>query len=360
MSRALVARGPGEDPKIEEIVLPALGPRDVKVKIAAAGVCHSDLSMINGTVRPSYPVVLGHEASGTVVEVGPDVHDLEPGTPVVLNWAPPCRTCWFCLHGEPWLCRAVEGVVSTPGPTLADGSPVDIALGVGAFSEEVVVGRNGVVPIPEGIGLDIAAVMGCAVLTGMGAVRNTADVRSGDSVVVFGLGGIGLSAIAGARLAGASTLIAVDVSEDKAELARAFGATDFLVSDGSVAKSIRKLTSGRGADHAFECVGKPVTIRAAWSSTRRGGQCTIVGVGSVADEVTFHAMELFHFARTLTSSVFGSSDPERDIPILAEHVRSGHVDLSPMITERTDLDGIVDAFKRMESGQGARTLVEFA
>lgn len=358
MVKALVVLESGAEPQVVDVLLPALGQRDVRIGITAAGVCHSDLSMVNGTITPKFPVVLGHEASGTVLEVGDQVHDLELGTRVVLNWAAPCRTCWFCLNAEPWLCCAVEGVVSRPGGTLVDGTPIHVALGVGAFAEQTVVPRSSVVLLPDGIEADIGAVMGCAVLTGMGAVRNTADLRSGQSVVVFGLGGIGLSAIAGAKLAGATTIIAVDISHAKAELATALGATDFLISDATVPKSVRKLTGGRGADHALECVGKAATIRAAWSSVRRGGKCTVVGVGRVSDEVTFNAMEIYHFSRTLTSSVFGSCDPERDIPVLSDHVRSGTVDLGRLISHRTDLHGVPEAFARMQAGEGARTLVE--
>lgn len=359
MVKALVAREIGVEPEVVDVVLAPVGRDDVRVAIAAAGVCHSDLSMLNGTITPTFPVILGHEASGTIVEVGADVVDLEVGARVVLNWAAPCRHCWFCLNAEPWLCRTVEGVVSRPGGTLADGTALNMSLGVGAFAEETVVPRASVVPLPDGIGLDVAAVMGCAVLTGMGAVRNTADVRSGQSVVIFGLGGIGLSAIAGAALAGAARIIAVDVSEAKEEAARGMGATDFLVSDPGVPKAVRKLTGGRGADHALECVGKPQTIRAAWSSVRRGGKCTVVGVGRLSDEVAFNAMEIYHFARTLTSSVFGSCDPDRDIPVLAGHVLSGTLDLAGLISHRTDLHGVSDAFDRMKAGQGVRSLVEF-
>ncbi|MBS1885477.1 MAG: zinc-binding dehydrogenase, partial [Actinobacteria bacterium] len=304
--------------------------------------------------------VLGHEASGFVLECGAAVSDLEQGAPVVLNWATPCRHCWFCLNGEPWLCRRVEGVVSVPRGRLADGGPLNVSLGVGAFAEQTVLPRASVVPLPEGLPMDVAALMGCAVLTGLGAVRNTARVRPGESVAVFGLGGIGLSAIVGARLAGADPIVAVDVNESKAAAALGLGATDFVLYEEKVARRLRELTGGRGVDHAFECVGKSATIRAAWSSTRRGGACVVVGVGPVSDEVRLNAMEIYHYARNLTSSVFGSCDPDRDIPVLTSLVASGRIDLAPLISHRTDLGGVNDAFARMRAGEGLRTVVEFA
>ena len=355
---AVVAMTPETAPEVVGIQLPPVGPGDVRVGIAAAGVCHSDLSMINGTIAPSFPVVLGHEASGVVLEAGAEVGDIGGGTPVVLNWAAPCRACWFCLNAQPWLCRRVEGTISTPGGTLADGTPLHVSLGVGAYAQETVVPRAAVVPLPDGVALDAAALMGCAVLTGLGAVRNTANVRSGESVAIFGLGGIGLSAVIGARLSGASRVIAIDVNDAKSAAARAVGATDFLLYDEKIARAIRALTDGRGADHAFECVGKSETIRAAWSSTRRGGNCVVVGVGRRSDAVHLSAMEIYHYARTLTSSVFGSSDPDRDIPVLAGFVRSGAIELEQLISHRTDLHGVSEAFERMRAGEGLRTIVE--
>lgn len=193
----------------------------------------------------------------------------------------------------------------------------------------------------------------------MGAVRNTADVRSGDTAVVIALGGVGLSAVAGLKLAGAGRIIAVDISEDKATAAFAIGATDFVAFSPKLAKDVRRFTNGRGVDHAFECVGKSDTIRAAWTATRRGGQCVVVGVGRTSDTVTFNAMEIYHFARTLTSSIFGSADPERDIPEIAGHILSGRVDLGGLVTHRCELDGVGEAFDRMRRGDGVRTLVRY-
>jgi S-(hydroxymethyl)glutathione dehydrogenase/alcohol dehydrogenase len=359
MVKALVAHEPESKPEVVEVELPVLGPGDLRIGLAAAGVCHSDLSMTNGTVTPKFPVVLGHEASGVVLEVGSAVDDIEVGAPVVLNWAAPCRRCWFCLNAQPWLCRRVEKTVSTPGGKLADGTPLNLALAVGAFAEETVVPRWGVVPLPPGIPADVAALMGCAVLTGFGAVRNSAQVRSGESVAIFGLGGIGLSALVAARMAGAGPIVAIDINPEKEATARALGATDFLLYDDSLPKTIRGLTERRGVDHAFECVGRPETIHTAWSSARRGGKCFVVGVGRRDQAVEISALELYHYARELSGCALGSSDPDRDIPMYCSMIGSGSLDLQPLISHRTDLDGINDAFDRMRAGEGLRTVVEF-
>ncbi|WP_432845164.1 Zn-dependent alcohol dehydrogenase [Amycolatopsis sp. CA-161197] len=359
MVKAVVVREPGAVPEVRDIVLPPVGPADVRVRIAAAGVCHSDLSMVDGTLKPQYPFVPGHEASGIVAEAGAEVTHVKPGDRVVLNWAAACRECWFCQAGEPWLCSTIEGITTLPRGEV-DGEPLNVVLGVGGFAEETVLPGKSVVPLPDGVPLDLAALMGCAVLTGVGAVRNTAKVRSGQSVLVVGLGGIGLCAVLGAKLAGASPIIAVDVSPEKEKLARAAGATHFLLSEEKLAKQVRGLTEGRGADHAFECVGAAATIRTAWSSVRRGGHCTVVGVGRRDQEVVFNPLEIFHFARTLTSTVYGASDPDRDIPVLAEEVRSGELNLESLVTHRISLDEVPEAFDRMRAGQGARSLIRIA
>jgi S-(hydroxymethyl)glutathione dehydrogenase/alcohol dehydrogenase len=358
MVLAVLAHAPESPLELVDIVLPPIGPGDIRVKIAAAGVCHSDLSMVNGTLAPQFPLVLGHEASGEVVETGSAVSRVALGDHVVLNWAPPCRICWFCLHDEPWLCERNTGVTSVDrGARLADGTAVHGVLGLGAFAEEVVVPEDFAVALPPSVPLDVAALLGCSVLTGLGAATHGGHVHAGDSAVVIGLGGVGLSAVAGARLAGADPIVAVDVSVAKEALARRQGATDFLLADQGLAKALRALTGGRGADHVFDCVGSSVTIRQAWSATRRGGRTTIVGVGRRADEVTFNPLELFHFARVLTSSIYGSSDPERDLPRLIGYVQTSKLDLGALVTDRAGLDGVQAAFDRMSSGQGGRTLL---
>jgi len=358
MVQAVVTRAAGAPPSVEEVTLRPLGEADVRVAVAGVGVCHSDLSMADGTLRPSYPLVLGHEASGVVTEAGVAA-GITVGTRVVLNWAVPCRTCWHCTHGEPWLCSTIEGTTGTPGGTLADGSPFEACLGLGAMAEEVVCPGSAAVPVPDGVPLAEAALLGCAVLTGVGAATNVAGVRPGDSVVVIGLGGVGLCAVMGARLAGATTVVAVDTSPGKEPLARAVGATHFLEAAPDLSRQVRALTEGRGADRALECVGQATTIRAAWSSVRRGGTCVVVGVGPKDQQVTFSPLELFHFSRTLTSTVYGNSDPAADLPALAEHVVAGRLDLAALVTDRIDLDGVPAAFERMRRGEGGRSLVEF-
>lgn len=357
--RALVSRGIGEPLVVEDITLPEVGPDSVRVEIRAAGVCHSDLSMVDGTLAPPFPLVLGHEAAGVVIAAGDGVTHVSTGDEVVLNWSPACRRCWHCTHGQPWLCETAAGPAK-PGGTTADGTPVSVTLGLGALAEEVVVPANAVVKVPNGVPPEKAALLGCAVLTGTGAVRNTAAVRAGESVLVIGLGGVGLSVLLAARAAGAGPVIAVDVSEAKRPLAEAAGATDYLVSDERLARAVRGLTDGRGVDHAFECVGRSATIQAAWKSTRRGGQVTVVGMGRKDDLVSLSALEIFHSAKVLRSSVYGAADPDRDVPVLAASVLDSTLDLEPLITDRIDLDGAPAAFERMARGEGGRSVVRFS
>lgn len=354
---AVVLREPGTPARLTEIELLPPGPGQVRVRLAAAGVCHSDLSLARGTLRHEVPMVLGHEGAGTVVRLGPGVTALAEGDPVVLSWAPACRRCWFCARGEPYLCENAAQAQRRGYARLADGAPVHPGLGVGAFAAETVVDATACVPLPKDFPLVEAALLGCAVLTGVGAVRNAARVRPGESVVVIGLGGVGLCAVQGARLAGADPIIAVDPAPDKAELALSLGATDALTPGPALAKQVRALTGGRGADHAFECVGRAETIRAAWSATRRGGRATVVGLGPATEQVSFNALEIAFLARTLSGCMYGSADPATDIPaLLAEH-RAGRLDLGALVTRRVGLADVESAFDQLAAGTGARTLV---
>lgn len=359
MIRAAVLPAIGAPLEITGIELPAPGPGQVRVRLAAAGVCHSDLSLSNGTMRVPVPAVLGHEGAGTVVSVGEGVTHVAPGDGVVLNWAPSCGTCHPCSLGEVWLCaRALSGAAGIHART-ADGTELHPGLNVAAFAEETVVAANCVLPAPDGVPLTDAALLGCAVLTGYGAVHHSARVREGESVVVFGIGGVGLAVLQSARIAGASRIIAVDVSPHKEELARRAGATDYVVASDTTPKAVRALTDGQGADVAIECVGRPATIRAAWDSTRRGGRTTVVGIGGKDQLVTFNALEIFHWGRTLSGCVYGNSDPARDLPVIAGHIRGGRFDLSMMVTDRIGLEGIPAAFDDMIAGRGGRALVVF-
>lgn len=359
MVRAAVLRTVGEPLRVEDVDIPGPGPGQVRVRLAAAGVCHSDLSLARGTLRQPLPAVLGHEGAGVVAAVGADVAEINVGDRVVLCWAPPCRRCWFCLHREPHLCEHAADPTGRPYATAADGAPLYPGLSTAAFAEETVVPSAAVIPLPDDVPLDSAALLGCAVLTGVGAVLNTARVRAGESVAVLGLGGVGLSVVQGARLAGADGIVAIDPSTDKLARAQRLGADTPLPPGPDLAKAVRVATGGRGVDHAFDCVGAAATIRSAWSLTRRGGHLTIVGIGGKDDQVCFNALELFHFARTISGCVYGSTDPTRDVPRLVEHVRAGRLDLDALITDRIGLDGVESAFAAMAAGVGVRSLVTF-
>ncbi|MFE9554734.1 Zn-dependent alcohol dehydrogenase [Streptomyces sp. NPDC006703] len=359
MVRAAVLPAVGSPLEITEIDLPEPGPGQVRVRLAAAGVCHSDLSLTNGTMRIPVPAVLGHEGAGTVVAVGDGVGSVAPGDRVVLNWAPSCGSCHPCSLGEVWLCvNALNGAAAVYARTTG-GTELHPGLNVAAFAEETVVAENCLLPLPDGIPLTEAALLGCAVLTGYGAVHHSAKVREGETVAVFGVGGVGLATLQSARIAGAAQIIAVDVSPEKEALARIAGATDFVIASEATAKDIRGLTGGQGADVAVECVGRAVTIRTAWESTRRGGRTSVVGIGGKDQQVSFNALEIFHWGRTLAGCVYGNSDPAADLPVLAEHIRSGRLDLGSMVSERIGLDGIPAAFDNMIAGKGGRALVVF-
>ncbi|MGW6737324.1 Zn-dependent alcohol dehydrogenase [Streptomyces sp. NPDC055013] len=359
MVRAAVLPEVGAPLKITDIELPDPGPGQVRVRLAAAGVCHSDLSLSNGTMRVPVPAVLGHEGAGTVIAVGEGVTHVAPGAEVVLNWAPSCGSCHACSLGEVWLCaNALNGAADVYART-ADGTDLHPGLNVAAFAEETVVPAGCVLPLPAGIPLTDAALLGCAVLTGYGAVHHSARVQPGETVAVYGVGGVGLAALQAARIAGAGRIVAVDVSPAKEDLARAAGATDYVVASENTAREIRGLTDKQGVDVAVECVGRAATIRTAWDSTRRGGRTTVVGIGGKDQQVTFNALEIFHWGRTLSGCVYGDSDPARDVPVLAELVNAGRLDLGALVTERIGLEGIPAAFENMLAGRGGRALVVF-
>lgn len=353
--RAALLTEIGAPLRLVDLDLPVPGPGQVRVKVAATGVCHSDLSLARGTLRQLVPAVLGHETAGTVAAVGEGVTSVGLGDRVVLVWAPPCRECWFCSTGEPWLCERSSDAAGSPYARV-EGQDVYPGLSTGGFATETVVAERAVLPVPDNVPLEHAALVGCAVMTGIGAVLDTARVQAGQSVLVTGLGGVGLSVVMGATLAKAARIIVVDRSPEKLALAERLGATDVLEA-GDVAKPVRALTDGRGVDHAFDCVGLAETIRTSWSATRRGGTTTVVGIGGKDQQVAFSALELFHFARTIKGCVYGGADPAILMPRILEHASRGEIDLGALISGTTGLDGIDAAFDEMSRGVGARTIV---
>lgn len=356
--KAVVLRAVGRPTAVEEVALRPLGRREVRVQLAASGICHSDLSLRDGSIPTLLPCTLGHEGAGIVTEVGDDVTNVGPGQHVVLTWLVSCRSCPHCLRGEPQLClHAYDHVYG--GPYADSGGPVWPAMGVGSLAEETLLPAAAVVPVDESLPLDLAALLGCGVTTGVGAVMHTAAVRPGESVLVIGCGGVGLAAIQGARLSGAARIIAADRVATQLPTAVANGATDTI--DASVvdlAAAARDLTSG-GVDHGIEVVGKPATIRAAYDATRRGGKVTLVGAAGTTEEATFPALSLMADGKTIRGSVYGASDPARDIPVLAELAQRGRLDLEALVTRRIGIDDVEVAFTDMTVGRGARSVVCF-
>jgi S-(hydroxymethyl)glutathione dehydrogenase/alcohol dehydrogenase len=357
--RAAVLRQTG-DTELEvrdDIELRAMGPGDVKVRITHSGVCHSDLSAMNGTIPQPPPAVLGHEGAGVVEAVGDDITAVAPGDHVIIAWSPPCWKCKFCVdYKQPQLCFNIMMVM---GGQFRQGDEVVGAMaGAGTFAEYTLVPEQAVVKIDPDIPLEVASLIGCGVMTGAGAALNTAKVTPGSSVIVFGAGGVGISAIQGARIAGASEILAVDVNTDKLEEAKAFGATHACTPD-DVDALKSAITGGDGFDFALECIGKPVTMRAAYDHTRRGGTTCIVGVGRMDETVSFSAFEIFFNEKTFVGSYYGGTDVRSDFHRLLRLYRAGKLDLDRMISRRIKIDEINDAMRRLERGEVVRQVIEF-
>lgn len=358
--RAVVLREIGQPTAVEEIALRPVGRNEVRVQIVASGVCHTDLSVRDGLMPALLPCTLGHEGAGIVAEVGDDVTAVGPGDHVVLTWNVPCRSCPHCLRGEAQLCP--HGLDHAFGEPYAESAAGNVwpSMGAGTLAEQTLVPAAAVVPVDPSLPLDHAALLGCAVTTGVGAVLRTAGVRPGESVLVLGCGGVGLAAIQGARLAGAAAIIAADRAAEQLPAAVINGATDTLdVSVVDLAAAVRDLTGGAGVDHAIEVVGKPATIRAAYDATRRGGTVTIVGAAGTDDTVTFPALSLMADGKTLRGSVYGATDPARDIPVLAGLALRGLLDVEALVTWRCTIDDVETAFADMTAGRGARSVVGF-
>ena len=355
--RAAVVRSVNGECEIIDISIPETSPDHVRVRISAAGLCRSDLSIANGTIPHRLPAVLGHEGAGTVVETGDGVDSVAVGDTVVLNWMPACGMCGHCVRHQPYLCSVASVAGNADYADASDGTVYAAALGTGAFAEEVVVPARAVVRVPDGIPPEQAALLGCTVLTGYGAVHRTAEVRPGESVVVLGTGGVGQAVLQSARLAGAGAVLAVDTDPGREAAAYLHGATDFHVNRVGALRALMKETSAMGADHVIDCVGAPETVRLAWKFSRRGGAVTVVGIGRRSQTVEFNVQDLCTSGRTLRGCVYGNSDPAQDIPLLAEHVRAGRLDLGALVGERIELADLPAAFSGAGIGGTGRTVV---
>lgn len=363
--RAAVLRHPSRPVEIEEVELDPPKADEVLVRVAAAGVCHSDVRHADGDLGPGkWPAVMGHEGAGVVESVGHRVTHVAPGDHVALCFVPACRACRYCLAGKPNLCEIVaehgaRGMLmdGTSRLRLPDGTTLQHGLRTACFAERTVVAAGGAVRIPTELPLWQAALLGCGVVTGMGAVRNVAKVQAGQSVAVVGCGGVGLQVIAAARLAGAHPIIAVDRAPEKLGLAQAQGATHTLdaTQDGSPASTIRALTVG-GVDYAFEVIGRPETIRLAWDAIRPGGTAVVVGLVPDGVEATIPAVE-FLSDKSLVGTYYGSGDPAAELPGLAALALSGDLDLSSVVTQVDGLAGVEAALDRLRRGEGARTVL---
>lgn len=351
------SRPPFESLGIEEVELAGPGPGEVEVAPATACICHSDLSVLTGARPRPVPMVLGHEASGVVTDTGPGVTRFERGQRVVFSFVPSCGHCRFCASGRPALCEP-GNAANQAGRLLTgtqpfhdrDGAALNQHLGLSAFSERTVVAQESLLPVPPDTPLELAALFGCGIVTGVGAVVNTVRVRPGASVAVFGLGGVGLSAVMGARIVGATTIVAVDVAEDKFELAHELGATTTLLASDDIATEVMDATGG-GVDYAFDATGAASVLPKAYAATRRGGTTVIVGLPDPSARVSVSPAELVATERTLQGSYMGSAVPARDLRWLFDAHRAGHLPVERLVGERLELDELPAAFERLHGGE---------
>lgn len=358
--RAAVLESYGKPLTITDVDLAAPQTGEVKVAIKATGVCHSDLSVQQGKLPFPTPCVPGHEAAGVVEEVGDGVRTVAPGDHVVAMWHPMCGQCFYCLRGQTHLCEAGQslGLMADGTSRLSmGGQMVFHGLNAATFADSCVLREYAVVKIPQDIPFDVAAVVGCGVLTGVGAAIHTAEVQPGESVAVLGCGGVGINVIQGARLAGADPVIAIDTVGEKLEMAQRFGATHIVdASQKDAGAEVIGLTE-RGADAAFEVVGAPALQRQVFDMTRRGGRSVFVGVAGLADEVSLPSMFLSLGEKRAIGCYYGSCDPKRDVPRFLKLWRAGKLDLEGLISQKLGLDDVNTAFEDMEAGKVIRTVL---
>jgi len=357
--QGVVARAVGEPVSLETIIVPDPGPGEALVKVQACGVCHTDLHYREGGINDEFPFLLGHEAAGIVEAVGDDVTDVEPGDFVILNWRAVCGNCRSCDRGRPQYCFATHN--ATQKMTLADGTELSPALGIGAFAEKPLVAAGQCTKVDPAASPAAAGLLGCGVMAGIGAAINTGEVGRGDSVAVIGCGGVGNAAVCGSDLAGANTIIAIDIDDQKLKWAKEFGATH-TINAGSedVVEKIRELTGGNGADVVIEAVGLPSTYEQAFFARDLAGTVVLVGVPTPDMKIELPLIEIFGRGGSLKSSWYGDCLPSRDFPMLIDLYLQGRLNLDGFVSETIGLDGVEEAFHKMERGEVLRSVVEIA
>jgi S-(hydroxymethyl)mycothiol dehydrogenase len=354
--KGVIARGKGDPVEVVDVVVPDPGPFEAVVDVQACGVCHTDLHYREGGISDDYPFLLGHEAAGRVSAVGEGVTDVAVGDFVVLNWRAVDGQCRACRRGEPWYCFDTHNA-SQP-MTLADGTPLSPALGIGAFAEKTLVHAGQCTKVDERVPATAAGLLGCGIMAGFGAAVNTGGVTRGDSVAVIGCGGVGDAAIAGSALAGATTIIAVDIDPRKLEQARRFGATHTVDSrEQDPVEAVRALTDGHGARVVVDAVGRPETYRQAFYARDLAGTVVLVGVPTPSMEITLPLLDVFGRGGSLKSSWYGDCLPSRDFPMLAELARQGRFPLEDFVTETIGLGDVESAFEKMHRGDVLRSVV---
>ena len=355
--KGVIARSKGAPVEVVDVVVPDPGPGEAVVAIEACGVCHTDLHYREGGINDEFPFLLGHEAAGRVEAVGEGVTEVKPGDFVVLNWRAVCGQCRACAKGKPWYC--FDTANAKQKMTLTDGTELSPALGIGAFIEKTLVAAGQCTKVDQDASAAAAGLLGCGVMAGFGAAVNTGQVGRGDSVAVIGCGGVGNAAIAGAKVAGATTIIAVDVDDRKLEQAEVFGATHTVNSKNEDAvERIRELTGGFGADVVVEAVGRPETYEQAFFARDLAGTVVLVGVPTPDTTIELPLIEVFGRGGALKSSWYGDCLPSRDFPMLIDLYRQGRFDLDAFITERIGLNDVESAFDKMHGGDVLRSVVE--
>ncbi len=344
---------------VDDLEVADPGPGQVKIQIEATGVCHSDLHAMTGSLPQPAPVVLGHEGAGIITAVGEGVTNLAEGDHVIVAWSPPCGHCTMCVdHKSPHLCVMLQFEWAIQQKFQRGDTGVFGMAGSGTWARETIMPWQGAIKIDDDIPFPVASLVGCAVMTGVGAAINTAKVTPGSSVVVFGCGGVGISVIQGARIAGAATIVAVDMVDSKLETAKTFGATHAVKPEG-LEDLKGELTAGDGFDYAFEAIGLPATMRASFDAVRRGGKAVVVGVGKMDQMVEFNAFEIFFAEKVFMGSYYGSTDVRSDFHRLLRLYRAGKLDLEGMITAEMDISEVNEALTAMKSGEVVRQVLTF-